>query len=116
MEPMPIILDHPPYPLHPHSTMGDESRPIPHPLRISTESDDPHDGKTLFYHNLDSPSDYIGSEWDGEEPPHPFRFLDLPLEIQLEVVEILSESYETYDLSQFMFMHCQGHPLLDLRR
>ena len=94
--------------------MGDESRPAQRPLQNSAESDDPHDGKTLFHYNLNSLSDDIGFGWDDEEPPHPFRFLDLPLEIQLEVVEILSESHEIYDPRPFM--NWLGHPLLDLRR
>ena len=114
MEPVPIIPDHPPDPLYPYFTMGDESMPAQRPLRNSAEPDDPHDGKTLFHHNSDSLSDDIGFLWDDEEPPHPFRFLDLPLEIQLEVVEILSESHEIYDPRPFM--HWKGHPLLYLRQ
>ena len=74
--------------------MGDEAKPAQHPLRNSTESDDPHNGKSRFHHNSDSISGYIRFEWDGEEPPHPFRCLDLPLETQLDVVDILSELYE----------------------
>ena len=94
--------------------MGDEAKPAQYPLWNSTEPDDPHDCKALSYYNSDSFSGYIGFGWDDEEPLHPFRFLDLPLEIQLEVIEILSESHESYDLGPFM--HCQGHPLFDLRQ
>ncbi len=114
MEPIVIIPDHPPNPFNSHSTMGDESRPTHRPLRNLTEADDPHDGKKLFYDDSDSLSGGIGFTWVDEEPPHPFRILDLPLEIQLEVVDILSESYENYDLDAYT--DCRGHPLLDLRQ
>ena len=106
-----IIPDHLPNPYYPYTTMGDDSRPSQLPLRTSTESDDLIDGKTLFYHNLDSLLGGTESELDDEHPPHPFPFLDLPLEIQLEVVDLLSESY---DLDAPM--HSRRHPLLDLRQ
>ena len=112
MEPIVIIPDHQPNPFYSHSTMGDETSPTQRPLRNSTKVDDPHDGKKPFYHDSDSLSDDI--TWDDEEPPHPFRFLDLPVEIQLEVVDILSESYENHDLGAYT--DCRGHPLLDLRQ
>ena len=51
---------------------------------------------TTRHSSSDSLSGYIGFGWDGEEPPHPFRFLDPLLEIQLEVVDILSELYGDY--------------------
>lgn len=100
-----------------HPTMGDETRPEASRslLKGSTESDElraaPTDSETLLYHNLDSSSD---DRWSNEDLVHPFHFLDLPLEIQLEVVEILSESYESHDLS--VSVQCWGHPLLKLRQ
>jgi len=98
--------------------MGDESKPAQCLLRNSTESDDllmsPTDGETLFYHSPDSLSGDIGFEWDNENPLHPFRFLDLPLEIQLEVIDMLSEWHENRDQSASIYS--LRHPLLDLRQ
>ena len=96
MEPVPIIPDHPLDPFYSYPIMRNGSRPAQRPLRSFTESDDLHDGKTLCYHNSDSLSGYIRFGWHDEELSHPFRFLDLPLEIQLEVVDILSKLYENY--------------------
>ena len=114
MEPIVTIPDHSPGPLYSHSTMGDDSKPTQRPLRNSTKTDDPHERKKPFHHDSELLSGDIGFIWDDEEPQHPFRFLDLPVEIQLEVVDILSESYENYDLDAYT--DCRGHPLLDLRQ
>jgi len=120
MESILTIPGHPPNPCDPYSTKGDEPRTgaPQYLLRTSTESNDPRmsptESKALLYHNLDSLSNDIGLDWDNEDPAYPFRFLDLPLEIQLEVVEILSESHKRYDLD--ISLHCQRHPLLDLRQ
>lgn len=122
MEPILIIPDHPPNPYYPHSTTEDESRPAQCPLRYPTESDDPTDDRTLFHRNMNLLGD-LGIGWDDEDPIHPFRFLDLPLEIQLGVVDMLSESYESYDRDESLpyrrnisYDFQRRHPLLDLRQ
>ena len=102
-----------------YSAKGNETEPetSESPSETSTKSDDLHTfpaGIKTLYYSQDSSADNIGFEWDNEDPAHPFRFLDLPLEIQLEVIVILSESYETHDL--IPFTHPHRHPLLDLRR
>jgi hypothetical protein len=108
MESMLIIPDHPPNPYYPYSTMGDESRPSQCPVR---KADDPTGDKAHFDLGLLS----LGIDfWDDEHPLPPFRFLDLPLEIQLEIVDILSESHENYDMDEYILF--PGHPLLDLRQ
>lgn len=91
--------------------------PAQRPLRSSTELDDPTDDRYM-----DLLGD-LGVGWYDEDPIHPFRFLDLPLEIQLEVVDMLSESYENYDRDEplpyrrnIFFDFQRRHPLLDLRQ
>lgn len=74
----------------------------------------PTNSEALLHHNSNSPSNDIGSERDNEDPVYPFRFLDLPLEIQLDVVETLSELHENPHLS--ISMHHHRHPLLNLRQ
>jgi hypothetical protein len=113
---MDIIHDHLSNTCDPYSTNGDEPKAETSRSQSpnSTESDHLRsfhaELDALLYHNLNPSSDSSGSEWDDEDPKSPFRFLDLPLEIQLEVVEVLSETFETYDLS------ISWHPLLELRQ